>query len=104
MRFFLYLVLILYSALTILAQEEAEIWNPDSPVPEAGIDSDWVQLNHGEWLKGELVSLRDDTLIFDSNEFDVQSLDWEDVSELHSVGEVVLVLRNKEIITSRISK
>lgn len=103
MRFFLCPVLFIFSVLSIGAQDEVEIWSPESPVREAGIDSDWVKLTNGEWLKGELVSLRNDILIFDSDEFDMWSLDWDDVAEFHSVGDVAIVFRDGKIVTSRIS-
>ncbi|RKX78370.1 MAG: hypothetical protein DRP60_05545 [Spirochaetes bacterium] len=103
MRFIFCLMLIILSVMLISAGEGAEVWSPESPVQEAGMIFDWVQLNHSEWLKGELVSLRDNVVIFDSDEFDVQSFDWEDVTELHSSGEVVVVFIGRDTTTSRIS-
>lgn len=52
---------------------------------------DWVQLDSGEWLKGELQSLYDDELVFDSDNLGVLRIDWEDVVRfrghgLHAVG------------------
>ena len=46
------------------------------PVPD---DYDWIQLTSDEWLKGELISLYDDELVFESEALGVLSLDWEDV-------------------------
>ncbi len=40
---------------------------------------DWIQLTSDEWLKGELISLYDDDLTFDSEKLGVLSLDWEDI-------------------------
>lgn len=45
---------------------------------------DWVRLTSGEWLKGEIKSMQDDQLEFDSDEMDLQTFDWEDVSILIS--------------------
>jgi len=50
------------------------------------LEYDWVQMKSGEWLKGEFTMLEDDTLYFDSDEFDEQSLDWADVETLISSG------------------
>jgi putative salt-induced outer membrane protein YdiY len=47
---------------------------------------DWVQTTSGEWLKGELKVLYSGTLEFDSDEFDLQSLDWDDVAQLLGHG------------------
>ncbi len=39
-------------------------WNPPSALPEK---FDWIQLTSGEWLKGDLKALYEDTLEFDMN-------------------------------------
>ena len=46
----------------------------------------WVQLDTGEWLKGEIVSLYDDTLAFDSDHFDNLELDLEDIQSIYGRG------------------
>lgn len=94
---------ILIIAAYSLSAQESGVWNPTSPVSGIELDSDWLQLSHGEWIKGELVSLRDDTLKFDSDEFDEQSFDWEDVKELHTAGQVNVVFLNRNVVVSRIS-
>lgn len=45
---------------------------------------DWVRLTSDEWLKGDIVSMYDEVLEFDSEELDLQTIDWEDVAELRS--------------------
>ena len=42
-------------------------------------DFDWVQFKNGEWLKGEIKDLQDDSFTFDSDEMDELSLDFDDV-------------------------
>jgi len=59
----------------------AEPWQPPEP-DENGWD--WIRLNSGEWLGGELELLRDRELEFDSDELDMLKLDWTDVAELRS--------------------
>jgi putative salt-induced outer membrane protein YdiY len=45
---------------------------------------DWVQLKSGEWLKGEIKAMQQDTLYFDSDELDEQEFKWKDVHKLIS--------------------
>jgi hypothetical protein len=54
----------------------AQVTTPFEP-PPGGFD--WVQLTSDEWLKGELVSLYDDNLRFDSDNFGLIFIDLEDV-------------------------
>jgi putative salt-induced outer membrane protein YdiY len=43
---------------------------------------DWIELTSGEWLKGEVKSMQDDKLEFDSDKLDLLTLDWEDVRQV----------------------
>lgn len=56
-------------------------WMPAPPLPD---HYDWIKLSSGEWLKGELVSFYDDTMIFDSDILDLLTIDAEDIEELRS--------------------
>jgi len=47
---------------------------------------DWIQTTSGEWLKGELKVLYSGSLEFDSDEFDLQTLDWNDVAQIRGKG------------------
>ena len=60
---------------------------------------DWIRTTSGEWLKGELKNLRDETLTIDSDEFDMQDLDWEDISDIHSPNRFIYVLKDGSIFT-----
>lgn len=55
-----------------------------SPLLPENMKKDWARLISGEWLRGDIVLLRDEELEFESDELDTQSLDWDDVLELHS--------------------
>jgi hypothetical protein len=55
-------------------------WAP--PLPDA-LQFDWLQVRSGEWLKGELLRLRDYRVHFDSDEFDELDLDWEKVTAFY---------------------
>lgn len=45
---------------------------------------DWLQLKSSEWLKGDILSLYDEQLEFDSVELGIQSIDISDISGLRS--------------------
>jgi hypothetical protein len=55
------------------------VWTPAGALPEG---FDWVQLTSGEWLKGDLKVLYNDSLEFDSDELNLLTLDWEDVQQV----------------------
>ena len=48
---------------------------------------DWIQLTSDEWLKGDLESLYDGKVEFDSDELDLLVLDWEDVKKVRHTRE-----------------
>ncbi len=60
---------------------------------------DWIRLTSGEWLKGEIISMRDDKIEFDSDEMDEQSFDWEDIAELRSSRLYTYVLLDRTRLT-----
>lgn len=76
---------------------------PDSEAEQAWkkavpptVDFDWVQTTSGEWLKGELKVMYSDSLEFDSDEFDLQVIDWEDVAQVRGHGEKRLSIDGPE--------
>ena len=73
------------------AQAQSETWQPPEP---SAAERDWLKMNSGEWLWGELKSLRDKNLEFDSEEFDLQKIDFDDVAEFRSAR--VLTYRFEE--------
>ncbi len=56
--------------LPLAADDENKSWQPPPPMPD---DFDWVQMTSGEWLKGEIIAMYEESLEFDSNEFDMQT-------------------------------
>lgn len=56
-----------------------------APEPLTG-EYDWVQLTSGEWLRGEVKELQDDSFTFDSDILDTLEIDWEDVAQLHTAA------------------
>ena len=98
---FLVLVLSLHASDSDSGSEDS--WSPLSPDIQARLESDWIQLDEGDWLTGEFLSLRDDELFFKSEEFGDLNLDWEDVRELHTSGDVIVVILDGRVVTGRVS-
>jgi len=65
----------------------------------AAKEFDWVQLTSGEWLKGEIKSMYNDSLEFDSDKLDLLSIDWEDVKYLKSYRPSHVNIENSEPLT-----
>jgi len=79
--------------------QQARGWEPPPPPPD---ESDWVQLTSGEWLKGEIIDLYRKELAFDSDELDLQVLDWEDVKELRSAAPMRVSFEDGQVVTGPI--
>ncbi len=67
----------------IQLNSEQENWEALTPQKDS---YDWLQMNSGEWLKGKLKSIQNDKVEFDSDEFDLQKVDFEDVKQLRCSG------------------
>jgi hypothetical protein len=94
-----YLTIILFTSTTSLAHSEAETVEPwSTPSPIYKQEFDWLRLSSNEWLKGEIISMYDDVLEFDSDELGIQSIDWDDVEELRSKG-ILSIRMNNNVIT-----
>ena len=73
--------------------EAAEAWK--KAVPPV-VDFDWVQTTSGEWLKGTLKVMYSESLEFDSDQFGLEIIDWEDVVQLRGHGEKRLSIDTPE--------
>ncbi len=76
--------------------EDRALWSPPAPRPH---EYDWIRLNSGEWLKGDIEGVRDYTLYFDSDELDRLQLDWADIAEIHSPRIKNYRFRGREVVT-----
>ncbi len=65
----------------------------------AAKEFDWVQLTSGEWLKGEIKSMYNDSLEFDSDKLDLLEIDWEDVKYLKSYRPSNVNIEDREPLT-----
>jgi hypothetical protein len=82
---FIRLVAVLLIGLNAVVALAAQDHEPSGFVPPID-EYDWIQLTSDEWLKGELISLYDDELTFESDNLGRLSIDWEDVRILRSHG------------------
>ncbi len=78
-RSFAAVVLVLLSAVSALAQDPTTEWTPPAPTASGW---DWALLDTGEWIKGELIVVFKEEVIFDSDKFGEQTIDWEDIVAL----------------------
>lgn len=67
-----------------IAHAEEAPWSEEFTPPPG--DYSWLQLDTGEWLKGEIIALYDETLVFDSDHFGETEIDLEDIEELRGRG------------------
>lgn len=64
-----------------ISKAVVEKWRPPPPNKD---DSDWIRLNTGEWLKGDIKVLRLDVFEFDSDKMKYRKFDWKDILEVRS--------------------
>ena len=53
-----------------------------TPLPSSETGWDWARLDTGEVIKGEMVTMQSDVMLFDSDKFDNLEVDWDDVIAL----------------------
>lgn len=63
---------------------------------------DWIQLTSGEWLKGEILSMVDDKLEFDSDKLDFLELKWTDIAEIRSAEVMQVMLKRRVVKTGKL--
>lgn len=68
----------------------------------AAKEFDWVQLTSGEWLKGEIKSMYNDSLEFESDILDVLDIDWGDVKYLKSYRPSSINIENHDPVTGNL--
>ncbi|MGB0937464.1 MAG: DUF481 domain-containing protein [Colwellia sp.] len=73
-----------------------KIWEKPTPMFEHQFD--WIRLASNEWLKGNIISVYDNELEFDSEEFNIQTFDMDDVKELRSRYNQSIRLRDGTVV------
>ena len=93
------LVATIFLAGPATAEEGNKDWRPPPPMPD---EWDWIQLTSGEWLKGEIIAMYDETLEFDSDELNEMTLDWGDIQEIRSGGTMQIGFADDVITTGKL--
>ena len=82
--------------LSVSASAQEDLWTPPEPSAK---EKDWVRISSGEWLWGTINLMRDESLEFDSEEFDVVTVDWVDIAEIRSARHMTYVLLDGTMVT-----
>src|SRR5262245_5107139 len=94
-----FVLTLIFCSLSAMGQTPApQVFQPAPPAPDK---FDWIQLKSGEWLKGELIALYENSLEFDSDELNDLRLKWEDVRQVRT-GRVVQVRFVDKELTGRL--
>lgn len=95
------LVALMLAAPAARTDEAQQPWQPKAP---EGLPTgfDWIRLPSDEWLKGEIVSMYDGKLEFDSDELGVHSFDFADIKELRSSRVVQVGFAGRQPVTGRL--
>lgn len=75
---------LMYPVLSQIAFAQGAPWVEDFSPPSG--EYSWVQLTSDEWVKGEIIALYDEVLIFDSDHFDEIRVDFEDIRHVYGRG------------------
>lgn len=82
------------------ASTPPEIWQP----PSFDVQQwDWIQLDTGEWVKGRIKVLHEESVEIDSDHFDLISIDWEDVAYIRTGRVMSVLLDGGEVILERLT-
>jgi putative salt-induced outer membrane protein YdiY len=83
------------------AEEVKTAWQPKAP-DGLPTDFDWIRLPSDEWLKGEILSMYDDKLEFDSDELGTLTFDFTDLREVRSSRVVQIGFEGREPVIGRL--
>lgn len=75
------------------AYASGEPWSDDFDPPPGKYS--WIQLDTNEWLKGDIIALYDETLVFDSDHFGDLDIDLEDIRNVHGRGSFAVTFANE---------
>lgn len=91
-----------WTTLAVLAGSASaeDAWAPAEPLPDLG-GWDWVRIDSGEWLKGELIVLQSKSIVFDSDEFGEVEFDWKDILDLRLARPRIFRCTNNRIYSGK---
>jgi putative salt-induced outer membrane protein YdiY len=84
-----------------VAQASDAPWSEELMPPPG--DYSWVQLDTKEWLKGEIISLYDETMVFDSDHFGEIHIDLEDIDQVFGRGIFAVTFRDRAPIRGQLN-
>jgi len=87
------ILLSVFAAPVVFAENGDAVWAPSAT------EFDWVQLTSGEWLKGEIKSMYNETLEFESDKLDLLEIEMEDVKFLKSFENTNVNIENVGPVT-----
>ena len=78
-----------------------------APSPQVTLQTDdgadWIRLVSGEWLRGEVLRVRDGSLDFDSDELDEQTFDFEDIRQVVMPHHQVVLTEDGRLFEGKLS-
>ncbi len=84
------------------SQETSQVWQPVAPdgLPD---DYDWIRLSSGEWLKGEVIAMFDNTFEFESDELGVLKFDFDDIEEIRTARVVQVGFQGRDSVVGHLT-
>jgi uncharacterized protein DUF481 len=79
-----------------LKEEDKTVWSPSAT------EYDWVQLISGEWLKGEIKSMYNESLEFDSEKLKLLTISFDDVKNLKSFRSARVNIENQGTVRGKL--
>jgi putative salt-induced outer membrane protein YdiY len=70
-----------------------------APPPPPADEFDWIQLESGEWLKGEIRSMEKGELQFDSDKLGLHTFDLDDITFIRSSNRFDVLRRDRTVLT-----
>ena len=89
LRIFIPVCLVFFAPTALAAGEP---WSDDFSPPPGKYS--WIQLDTDEWIKGDIIALYDETLVFDSDHFGDLNIDLEDIRNLYGRGSFAVTFAN----------
>ena len=96
--YFLIAILLLSS---VVARAAGEPWSEDFTPPPGAYS--WVQLDTGEWLKGDIIALYDAVLVFDSDHFGDLQIDLDDILHIYGRGVFTVTFRDGAVVRGQLN-
>ena len=90
----------LFALMTMSSLHAEYLENANPPAKEF----DWMELQSGEWLKGEFKGVYSGDVEFDSDEFDLVTFDLDDVKQIITKGDSVISLNRAMPSLTALSK